>query len=321
MYFMKLYNFLFCYVAIGSFCYGNQDFISQFKDEWKLFVDTNNITQSDAGDNIYQEFALIEKFGFRQLARLRDPIKGVDRFEDWVPYKDNRITLSDGSEASASLVFPSIQKDIGYHSFIASQAPMKSNISNFWKLVWERGIEQIVMTTELYEDDGEELCVAYWPVQIDKNLICENGIEVSLIEKNWLLAEEEENIQIQRFNVSWRKQERIVTHYWYHNWPHDAAPREPESIIALIKTVQGDKVKLNAEVPILAHCAAGVGRTGVFIALYHLVQRAIVGSPYPLSLFDLVAHLRWQRRDMVGELSQYEFCFRVFKNFSFFFPF
>lgn len=270
--------FLCLFLTISLFCYGNR-----------------------------HEFELLEEFSLQQLIRQRAPLKGIDRYAEWVPFSDNNVSLHDGRKMSASFIYPTGKKNEKYHDFIASQAPMQDNIHLFWQMIWEQEVTQVVMTTELYEEDGEELCATYWPKNLGEKLICENGIEVTFIEEKWLLAELQENIQIRKFQVNWKHQNRLVTHYWYHNWPDDAAPKVPRTMTCMIETVQRDKASSKTTVPILVHCAAGVGRTGVFIVLYHIAQRA-KNDDFVIPLFELVANLRWQRQDMVGELAQYEFC-------------
>lgn len=79
------------------------------------------------------------------------------------------------------------------------------------------------------------------------------------------------------------------------------------TILTMINAVQKDRAQSDTNSPILAHCAAGVGRTGVFITFYHMQQRIENGDRIA-SLFEFVAKLRWQRPEMVYVLPQYEFC-------------
>ncbi len=301
-----LHAFLFLLLSIIH-CFGSgiEDYSSSFSfgEEWKLFIAKKAIDLDSLA--LDHEFALLEEFSVRQLSRLRPPMKGMDRYEEWVPFYENKVSLQDGTEMSASFIYPGSLRGENYQNFIASQSPMAENLHLFWQMVWEKRIDQIVMTTELYEDDGEELCSVYWPQQIGERIILKNGIEVTLMEEKWLLPELQENIQIRKFHVHYEHQDRFVTHYWYHHWPDGTAPNAFRTIFTMIEAVENDKVL--STTPILAHCAAGVGRTGVFIALYHMMQRAEKGD-ISIPLFEFVANLRWQRPDMVGDLVQYAFC-------------
>ena len=62
-------------------------------------------------------------------------------------------------------------------------------------------------------------------------------------------------------------------------WPDFGAPTTTGSIITLAKAVRQvvelhtkDKRRSNDNVKILAHCSAGVGRTGTFVTLYQFME-------------------------------------------------
>ena len=263
---------------------GQLNFV-QFQEEWQQFIGQ----QTDL--TINAEFTLLEAFSDRQMTRMRPFQEGIDRFPEWVPFRENRVQLEDGTEMSASFI------EAGRDLFIACQAPMLENRHLFWQMVWEQGVDQIVMTTELQDVDGDELASPYWPEQQAERL--RNGIGIELVEEKWLFPENFEKIQIRTFQLRYNDQTRLVTHYWYRNWLDNCLP-EMHTLLAMVQTVHGDK---KSDARILAHCAAGVGRTGVFISLYHFLH-----NKEPLAPFELVARLRWQRPEMVGVLKQYAFC-------------
>lgn len=56
-------------------------------------------------------------------------------------------------------------------------------------------------------------------------------------------------------------------------------------------------------------CSAGVGRSGVFITLSHLLER--LQNEGVIDLFSVVRTLRTQRPAMVQTEDQYQFCYRA----------
>lgn len=146
-------------------------------------------------------------------------------------------------------------------------------------------------------------------------MVLENGLEISCIEESELLSELTEKIQIRRFILHHNDKERLITHYWYRNWPDDTAPTQSQTILTLIETVEKYKIFSESNSPILVHCSAGVGRTGVFITLYHLMQRSKYQDP-KINFFDFVAYLHWQRPYVVGVPSQYRFCYNIHNVFQ-----
>ena len=55
--------------------------------------------------------------------------------------------------------------------------------------------------------------------------------------------------------------------------------------------------------------SAGVGRTGVFITLSHVLER--LQTEGVVDLFTIVRSLRTQRPGMVQSEDQYQFCYRA----------
>ncbi len=62
--------------------------------------------------------------------------------------------------------------------------------------------------------------------------------------------------------------------------------------------------------PLLVHCGAGIGRTGVFIALDILTQHLSLDEKY-IDVFGTVAKGREERTNMVQTVHQYEFLHRA----------
>lgn len=287
-----------------------------FNEAWNQFQISRQIDQARIGSEEYIpiEFAVIEEWGETQFSRRRASIPGMDdRDVRWVPFVENKVSLADGTEMSASYINLTEGLNTGYNHFIASQAPLKGNLSLFWKMAWETNVEQIVMVTEMTDNGVKELCYPYWPQDKSNNLVFINGMEIQLLDEQKLLAGEKEHIYIRRFLVSLDGESRIVVHYWYRNWPDQTAPAQTLTLLTLVETVQKDKQSLNSDAPILVHCAGGVGRSGTFIAGYHLKQRKDLGE-LPDHIFDLVAQLRWQRPKMVSKPDQYKFCYKILND-------
>jgi protein tyrosine phosphatase len=65
----------------------------------------------------------------------------------------------------------------------------------------------------------------------------------------------------------------------------------------------------NKKRPILVHCSAGVGRTGTFIAMDHLLEQA--KKQNGIDVYACVTSLRESRMHMVQSLDQYRFIHRA----------
>eukprot|EP00831_Metopus_contortus_P066117 TRINITY_DN589_c0_g1_i3.p4 TRINITY_DN589_c0_g1~~TRINITY_DN589_c0_g1_i3.p4 ORF type:complete len:105 (-),score=27.88 TRINITY_DN589_c0_g1_i3:66-380(-) len=67
---------------------------------------------------------------------------------------------------------------------------------------------------------------------------------------------------------------------------------------------------------ILMHCSAGIGRTGTFLALAHLMGKIGPDTPKTtrISVFHVVRLLREQRMSMVERSAQYQFIYEYIRT-------
>lgn len=300
-------------------CHASENLLDfeNFMQEWNQFIQSKSIDHHQIGTEAYREveFSLLDEFSRQQVVRHRPYLSTIDRYNNCRPYVENKISLLDGTEMSASFIqFSNLGPN--YHNFIATQAPFQHNISIFWQMILEQEIDQIVMVTELVEIErpSRNLACSYWPEKMGERMILDHGLEVTLIEESELLSEFKEKIQIRKFNLLGQGKDKIVTHYWYRNWIDNTAPTQIQTISTLMDVVEQQKNDLGSNSPVLVHCSAGVGRTGAFIAFYHLMQRRKYESRQ-INLFNFIGYLRWQRPYLVGTYSQYKFCYKINSNF------
>ncbi|KAG2460313.1 PTPRQ phosphatase, partial [Polypterus senegalus] len=95
----------------------------------------------------------------------------------------------------------------------------------------------------------------------------------------------------------------VVRHFNFTSWPEHGVPESSTAIIHFVKLIRA--IRAHENTTIAVHCSAGVGRTGVFIALDHLLQH--VSDHDFVDIYGLVAELRRERMCMVQNLAQYMF--------------
>ena len=86
---------------------------------------------------------------------------------------------------------------------------------------------------------------------------------------------------------------QFVTMFHHIGWPDFGVPRDPVTLFQIIHSLSEWNLKCT-----LVHCSAGVGRTGVFIALIKLID-AIHSDVHELNVFQTVLNLRKNRKFMV----------------------
>lgn len=202
--------------------------------------------------------------------------------------------------------------------YVAIQGPLEETIEQFWQLIWEQNSRIIVMLTEL-QVAGKEKCAPYWHAYDNKQQIF-RADELSIR----TVSESKESGYVETtFDVSncITGDSRLIKHYMYLNWPDCGVPSSWESFMQLICNVDEERKKLLAEMtdgpalgPIIVHCSAGVGRTGVFCAVdscvYQLVKTETVSVP------ETVLKIRQQRYSSVSATEQYVFVYKILYEFA-----
>jgi len=85
-------------------------------------------------------------------------------------------------------------------------------------------------------------------------------------------------------------------------------PKVGEGFIDFIGQVHKTKEGFGQTGPIVVHCSAGVGRTGVFLTLSIVLER--IRYEGVVDVFQTVKLLRTQRPALVQTEDQYQFCYR-----------
>ena len=113
-----------------------------------------------------------------------------------------------------------------------------------------------------------------------------------------------------------------LRHYQLCDWPDHAVPASTAPLRALVRLAVRAQTEASASDgqphPLLVHCSAGIGRTGVFCATHTVLARAVAASgavplaPHtPVDVAALVTQFRACRPGMVQTPLQYEFCCRA----------
>ena len=133
-----------------------------------------------------------------------------------------------------------------------------------------------------------------------------------------------------------------VWHFLFTAWPDHEVPQTREDEEALLELIRMTRFRIDNNKatilsqsrprppssttaseqickPRIVHCSAGVGRTGTFIALDHLLQELEDGRFDDVAededpVFDAVKRLREQRMFMVYKPAQYAFIYQILRE-------
>ena len=239
-----------------------------------------------------------------RLPRLRQP--GTTEFSSASGYVNANFIRGYGGEKA---------KD-----YIAAQAPLPSTIYNFIRMIWHYKLACIVMTTGLVEGTKRK-CERYWPETAKSRPLrfeAPGGPTLYVIHKK---TEELPSVRVHHLQISDGKHSHFVRHFWYHAWPDHGVPTNsrgevfPNDVISLMDVVSSARREMDGGLsPLLVHCSAGVGRTGTFIVIDHVMQA--IKHRQEVDICELVSQLREDRMTLVQHTVQYKFAYQACINYA-----
>ncbi|NXX48435.1 PTPRV phosphatase, partial [Tricholaema leucomelas] len=268
-----------------------------------------------ANQAFFQEFEELKEVGKEQLKLEAELPANIskNRYPHVLPYDHSRVKLSQlGGDPHSDYINANFMP--GYTSqreFIATQGPLKKTIDDFWRLVWEQNVCNIIMLTVCMEN-GRVLCDHYWPSEATP--VCYGQVRVQLLQQS-----STEEWTLRRFKLCHEglQVERLLSHLHYTAWPDHGIPESTTSIMTFRELVREHIQSSKEAGPTLVHCRqgsalghsrrghAGVGRTGTFLALDRLLLQ--MRQEKAVDIFGAVHTLRMSRYLMVQTLSQYIF--------------
>ncbi|KAI4550103.1 hypothetical protein MJT46_018829 [Ovis ammon polii x Ovis aries] len=172
--------------------------------------------------------------------------------------------------------------------YIATQGPLPTTTDDFWQMVLENNSNVIAMITK-EKEGGVTKCHHYWPISMQKPLEL-NSCCIFL-----------ENYQVLRYFIIRMFQvvkkstgaSHFVKHLQFTDWPDHGTPTSAEGFIKYVRYVR----KSHLTGPIVVHCSAGVGRTGVFLCVD--VVFCAIENNFSFDIMNIVGQMREQRHGMI----------------------
>uniref|UniRef100_A0A3P9I441 protein-tyrosine-phosphatase n=1 Tax=Oryzias latipes TaxID=8090 RepID=A0A3P9I441_ORYLA len=239
-----------------------------------------------------------------------------NRFQDVLPYDDTRVELVPTKENNTGYINAShIRVTVGGQdwNYIAAQGPLSNTCQDFWQMVWEQGISIIAMVTA-EEESGREKSFRYWPRIGSRHTTLTFGrLKITTRFRTESGCYATTGLKIKHLLTG---QERTVWHLQYTDWPDHGCPEDFKGFLTYLEEIQSVRRHTNSISdpkqtipPVLVHCSAGVGRSGVVILSEIMI--ACLEHNETLDVPKVLMALRAQRMLMVQTLSQYTFIYKV----------
>ncbi|XP_027028227.1 tyrosine-protein phosphatase non-receptor type 21 isoform X2 [Tachysurus fulvidraco] len=243
-----------------------------------------------------------------------------NRFQDVLPYDETRVELVPTKENNTGYINAShIKLTIGGEewNYIAAQGPLPNTCQDFWQMVWEQGVAIIAMVTA-EEEGGREKSFRYWPrLGSRHNTVTYGRFKITTRFRTDSGCYATTGLKIKHLLTG---QERTVWHLQYMDWPDHSCPEDFKGFLSYLEEIQSVRRHTNStsdpkntNPPVLVHCSAGVGRSGVVILSEVMV--ACMEHNEMLDVPTVLSLLRQQRMMMVHTVSQYTFIYKVLIQF------
>lgn len=265
-----------------------------------------------------------------------------NRYVNILPFERNRVKLSvehnTNDYINASDIIVNVKnQSINEGHYIATQGPTFDTWQQFWQMCYSSCPEKnivIVMVTPL-EEGHKEKCFKYWPDSVEKEYVIDQiqdtgDNSISQFKEQLVVEHITTENHRKQYGYVMNKMKlygnskddyKNVYHFYFDHW-RDMS--KPEEIIPIMKLSHHSHNLNSPGNPIIVHCSAGVGRTGTFITLDHLIHDTqdfkvdnatgqlhyVKGYQHDL-IEQIVMQLRNQRLKMVQMDTQYAFLYHA----------
>ncbi|XP_070304873.1 receptor-type tyrosine-protein phosphatase S-like isoform X2 [Salvelinus sp. IW2-2015] len=228
--------------------------------------------------------------------------KPKNRYANVIAYDHTRVVLAPIEGSSPGILgsdYINANYIDGYrkqNAYIATQGPLAETFGDFWRMVWEQRAASVVMMTRL-EEKSRVKCDQYWPTRGSETY---GMTQVTLLDTMELAT-----FCVRTFSLhkSGSSERREVRQFQFTAWPDHGVPEYPTPFLAFLRRVKACNPPDAG--PVIAHCSAGVGRTGCFIVIDAMLER--IRHERTADVYGHVTLMRSQRNYMVQTEDQYGF--------------
>eukprot|EP00057_Strongylocentrotus_purpuratus_P013742 XP_011668216.1 PREDICTED: receptor-type tyrosine-protein phosphatase epsilon [Strongylocentrotus purpuratus] len=234
----------------------------------------------------------------------------------------------------------------GIHcTFMTTQMPLPTTVSDFWSMVIDNKPSTVVMLNDKSQNDKGIHCTFmttqmplpttvsdFWSMvlnnkpstvvmlndksQNDKGIHCTfMTTQMPLpttVSDFWSMVIDNKPSTVVMLNDKSQndKTSHTVTQYQFHGWPKHGSDQQlgARSLIKLIRAIKGS-TNSKKEFSILVHCLSGAGRTGVFCTAMECIAQIAEGDS--VDIFQTVKILRADRMQFVQTEEEYAFVYDV----------
>ncbi|MFT7804776.1 tyrosine-protein phosphatase non-receptor type 18-like [Arapaima gigas] len=239
-----------------------------------------------------------------EAGALKENIK-KNRYRDILPYDQSRVCLTlstkegESDYINASFVRGATENKL----YIATQGPLVHTVGDFWRMLWQYQVKVIVMACKEIEM-GKKKCECYWPAPT------ETAVFGAFTVSNLNESRPNEEVVVRILSVKYQEETRNVSQFQYTAWPDHGIPYTSEGMLETMEMAH--KAQEDSTAPIVIHCSAGCGRTGVICTVDYVSDLLKMKRiSHDFNIMDIVLKIRSQRPSAVQTKEQYQFVYNI----------
>ena len=245
--------------------------------------------------------------------------RALNRYFNILPFDKNRVKLNplleQGDEKSCDYINASfIKHSLVPRQYIMCQGPLEGTSEAFWKMVLQNKVKLIVMLGNFVENEREKV-FEYLPLIEDEgcgqsddsrdfNSVSVKCVDVKVTEKIMT----ERTLEITERGSD---NKHACTHCHFSSWADFGVPAKVEYLETLLNFVQLKSASDSS--PIIVHCSAGVGRSGVFVYCDIVLSLLSQSSLESVAYVEELLELRSQRMKAIQTFPQFVYALQVLR--------
>ncbi|XP_052775132.1 uncharacterized protein LOC128213461 isoform X2 [Mya arenaria] len=207
-----------------------------------------------------------------------------------------------GSNEYINAVF--IPTSLNKKGFLLTQMPLPHTVTDFWRLVYDQHIRNVVMMNNV--DDDDETIGEYWP--LDDSVYGPFHVELLSCENN-----DDDFLSIMNIHLTYKslshESKMTVKLFRFEGWPDkDPVPLETRALTSLISRV-AHAPRDSPQESVIVHCMNGADRSGLYCVLSDVLER--LQSEQKVNIPQCILQMRHNRPQIISSEDQFEFVYRA----------